>query len=242
ASSEDVDLRAIDSNRWIGRVKALTCREFGPGRRPPGLGIAPGVAGAVNSCRDGITLSPVGREAVSAVDRPEARSWPVWVGLALYTALRLALLPSDGAVVGGYGHDSGYITIVADNLLAGRGYVNDAHWLVFLHPDALPMPYHTANPLYPTVVAAVAWLTGRGTVWAGFAVAAVSSSLLFAGLYVIAGRYTARPWQRVALAAAGTFFPAVFEDSLHLLPDALFPPPPLAAAPRPVPAPRLPPA
>src|SRR5207248_5813130 len=104
------------------------------------------------------------------------RTWPVWVGLGLYAAARLALLPADPEVVPGFSHDSNYIAIVANNLLAGRGYVNDALWLVFLQPEQLPMPFHNANPLLPTAVAGVVWATGQSAAWAGLAVSAVSSA------------------------------------------------------------------
>ncbi|HYV37283.1 MAG TPA: glycosyltransferase family 39 protein, partial [Gemmataceae bacterium] len=149
------------------------------------------------------------------------REWPVWLGLAVYTALRLLLLPSDGAVAGGFNHDGAYITIVADNLLAGRGFVNDASWLVFLQPEQLPMPYHNANPLYPAVAAAVALVTGHGTVWAGYAVSALCSSLLFAALFVLSAEVVQPVGRRTAIAAAGTFFPVVLQDSLSVAPDAL---------------------
>jgi hypothetical protein len=146
--------------------------------------------------------------------------WPVWVGIGVYTVVRLALVPADPEVVPGYTHDSGYIAIVAGNLAAGRGFVNDAHWLVFLQPESLPVPYHNANPLYPTVVAAL-MVAGCDAVWAGLAVSAVASGLLFAAVFVLAGTCADHIWQRVALAAAVTFFPPVFHDSFHMLPDAL---------------------
>ena len=148
------------------------------------------------------------------------RTWPVWVGLGLYTAVRLALLPADPEVVPGFSHDSNYIAIVANNLLAGRGYVNDALWLVFLQPEQLPVPYHNANPLFPTAVAGLTWLTGQSAAWAGLALSAASSAALFAALFVLAGLCVRPVWQQALLAAAGTFFPAVFEDSLSMLPDA----------------------
>lgn len=143
------------------------------------------------------------------------------VSLLAFTALRLAEIPDEAMNYSGFTHDSGYICIVARNVLAGRGYVNDAHWLVFLHPEHLPVPYHNANPLYPTAVAGLAALTGRDVAWAGFAVSVLAGSLLAAALYIAAGRYVTATWQRALLAAAGLFFPSVFEDTLHILPDAL---------------------
>jgi hypothetical protein len=152
---------------------------------------------------------------------PSTRAWPVWVGLIVYTALRVVLLPTDAEVVAGFNHDSNYVAIVAGNLLAGRGYINDAHWLVFLQLDHLPVPYHNANPLYPTAVAGAMAVTGRDAVWCGMAVSAVSSSALFAALFVLARRYLSSLWQQAALAAAGTFLTPVFSVSLTMLPDAL---------------------
>jgi 4-amino-4-deoxy-L-arabinose transferase-like glycosyltransferase len=148
-------------------------------------------------------------------------TWAIWFTLALYTGVRLALLPGADPAVGGFRHDSAYITLVAQNLLAGRGYVNDAHWLVFLHPESLPMPFHNANPLHPTLIAMVAGLTGVSVITAGFAISALSSSLLFAALFLLARTFTTSVAAQVFAAAAGTFFSPVFADSLTLLPDAL---------------------
>lgn len=149
-------------------------------------------------------------------------TWPVWAGLALLTALRIALIPSYGNdVTPVFGHDSAYIALVANNLLGGRGYVNDAHWLLFVEADTLPVRFHNANPLYPTLVAGLSWLTGREPIWCGLALSRLSGSLLFAALFLLAGRWQQEPWPRVAIASGGLFFPAVFDTTLQMLPDAL---------------------
>jgi 4-amino-4-deoxy-L-arabinose transferase-like glycosyltransferase len=159
---------------------------------------------------------------MTSTPRPWCRpGWWLLAGLAAFTAMRLAQIPKGGMDYHGFSHDSGYIVIIARNLLAGRGYVNDAHWLVFLNPEQLPVPYHNANPLYPTAVAGVAALTGGDTVWAGFAVSVLAGSMLAAALYVAAGRFETATWRRVLLAAAGVFFPTVFEATQPILPDAL---------------------
>jgi len=65
----------------------------------------------------------------------------------LYAILRAVWVPSDGAVAGGFSHDSAYLSIVAEQVRLGHGLVNPAHWLLVLHPSAIPMPYHNANPV-----------------------------------------------------------------------------------------------
>src|SRR5205823_12579922 len=96
------------------------------GNSHAGTGIARRTAPPVHSALCPI-CGPVVRRAVNA-ELTARRTWPVWVGLGLYAAARLALLPADPEVVPGFSHDSNYVAIVADNLLAGRGYVNDALW------------------------------------------------------------------------------------------------------------------
>src|SRR5439155_24348713 len=62
--------------------------------------------------------------------------------------------------------------------------------------------------------------TGQSAAWAGLALSAASSAALFAALFVLAGLCVRPVWQQALLAAGGAFFPAVFEDSLSMLPDA----------------------
>src|SRR5262245_31338304 len=75
--------------------------------------------------------------------------WALCLLVGLYVALRWLLIPAAGEQAAGFSHASAYLTTVAANLRAGRGYVNDAHWLVFLRPASLPMPYHNANRSTP---------------------------------------------------------------------------------------------
>ncbi len=146
--------------------------------------------------------------------------WAIVACLIVYAVLRIALIPSAADVTRSFSHDSAYIAIVTRNVLAGRGLVNDASWLVFLNPPSLPMPFHNANPLYILVTAAVAWLTNADVVRAGLIVSAVSSALLIGAVVWLVSSFTTR---RVALiAAVGTaFFPTVYQLSLSMLPDAL---------------------
>ncbi|CAN5409118.1 hypothetical protein BH24GEM3_BH24GEM3_12580 [soil metagenome] len=164
--------------------------------------------------------------------RPHLRSQPVpqtggrhWYGviavIGAYTLLRLLLIPSDAHLTWGYSHDSGYLTIVAQNLLAGRGFVNDAHWLVFLHPASLPVPYHNANPLFPVLVAGLSWALPLDPFGAGFAISALASGLLVLALVVLLAPYLGGPWRALLPAFAGALFFPVFEDSLRYLTDAL---------------------
>lgn len=140
--------------------------------------------------------------------------------MAGYAALRIALIPPDPGVISGFSHDSGYIAIVARNVLAGRGLVNDALWLVFLDAPSLPVPFHNANPLYPLCIALVAWLTGQGVAGSGFLVSALASVALLATLIAALSRRL--PLGHATLAAAcAALSPLVATDSFRLLPDAL---------------------
>jgi hypothetical protein len=161
-------------------------------------------------------------EESSIVSTSPSRLW-IWLAVALivYSVLRLTLLPADGAVCGGIGHDGAYLSIVADQVRTGHGFVNPAHWLLLLNPKNLPMPYHNANPGYPGAMSVVAALTRMSVVRAGFAISALSNSLLSFAVFALVLYYTAR-WQPAALAALVTAtFPAVWTDSLSLVPDAL---------------------
>lgn len=149
---------------------------------------------------------------------------PIAIGgilLAAWTVARLALIPADPALTNEFTHDSGYIGIVARNLAAGNGYVNDAYWLLFLNPDSLPMPFHNANPLYPTLIAAIMWLTGVDAAKAGALISAVCSPVLAVAVFLLIRRFT--PDFRFALvgAAAAVVWPGSFRDSFSVVPDAL---------------------
>lgn len=146
--------------------------------------------------------------------------WAIVACLIAYAVLRIILIPSGPEVTRSFSHDSAYIAIVARNVLAGRGLVNDASWLVFLNPPALPMAFHNANPLYILTTAAAAWLTNGDVVRAGLIVSAVSSALLVGAVMWLVSCFTTR---RVALVVAvGTaLFPPVYQLSLSMLPDAL---------------------
>src|SRR5207302_1604743 len=96
---------------------------------------------------------PAPRSAPESPSWLRVACWSVWAIVAIYIGVRLSLLPADASASWGFTHDSAYIGIVARNVIAGLGLVNQAHWLVFLAPDSLPMPFHNANPLYPLAVA-----------------------------------------------------------------------------------------
>jgi 4-amino-4-deoxy-L-arabinose transferase-like glycosyltransferase len=153
-----------------------------------------------------------------------ARLWIAGL-LSCYALLRIALIPSHPDSIHGFSHDSAYIAIVANNLLAGKGLVNDAHWLVFLQPASLPMPFHNANPLYPLAVAGTARATGASVEYAALLISAFSSvGLVLAALSLY--RWFCNDWRndwRRALfyAFATALFPIVYLDSLCALPDAL---------------------
>ena len=141
---------------------------------------------------------------------------------ALHALCMVFLIPPPDPAIAAVGHDSSYIVLVAQNLLAGRGFVNDAHWLVFLRPESLPIPFHNANPLYPTIIAGLSFLSGLHPIQSGLIVSALSNTLLFVGLLALSGMYTTSRIWRLAIALGGSLFPAVFVTSFDLLPDALW--------------------
>ena len=136
---------------------------------------------------------------------------------------RLAMVPADASVSGGFLHDSGYIGIVARNLLAGRGYVNDANWLLFLNPEQLPMYFHNANPGYPTATAGVMAITGFDAARSMLVVSILGAALIAIGAWGIVRHVVPdkRSWVPVLAGAAALLFPANWRLSFVALPDAL---------------------
>ncbi|MBC7895105.1 MAG: hypothetical protein H7066_06815 [Cytophagaceae bacterium] len=148
--------------------------------------------------------------------------WLLGIGLLLaYVGVRILALPSDVAASPSFTHDSAYVGIVARNLLEGRGYVNDANWLLFLKPDSLPMYFHNANPLYPTLTAAVMPFAGLDAARAAAIVSILGSVLIGVGTFFLLRAFRPGYWLPTAGAAAAVLFPANWHISYALMPDAL---------------------
>jgi 4-amino-4-deoxy-L-arabinose transferase-like glycosyltransferase len=145
--------------------------------------------------------------------------WPCVCAAALLV-LHLILLQFYTAFSSAFSHDSAYIAIVARNLLNGKGLVNDASWLVFLNPACLPMPFHNANPLYPLLTALTAKAFGLSVARAGLLVSALASIGLFLAAFYLVSYWLQSIWSPLLIALAVTFFPAVWQDSLRMLPDS----------------------
>ena len=141
--------------------------------------------------------------------------------LVTYVIVRVASFPADLDVTRAVSHDSGYIGIVARNLLAGRGYVNDAHWLLFLDPPALPMYYHNANPLYPTLTAAVMAVSGAGPIASGAFLSILGTALSAIGVFLLVRHFGVSERLAIACAAVPVLLPPLFRISFTVLPDAL---------------------
>ncbi len=146
--------------------------------------------------------------------------WPCICAVVLLV-LRILLLALNTDLSNSFSHDSAYIGIVVRNLLHGKGWVNDASWLVFLNPDRLPMPYRSANPLYPLLTALAVKVLGISIVHAGLLVSALANAgLLLAAFYLVS--YWLKDTRKALLIAlAATVFPSIWQDSLRMLPDAL---------------------
>ena len=136
-------------------------------------------------------------------------------------SLRLVLLPFSTDLAPAFSHDSGYIAIVARNLLNGKGWVNDASWLVFLQPAHLPMPYHNANPLYPLLTAVAAKLFGIQVLFAGLLVSALSDVVLLLAAFFLVSYWLKNTWAALVISVAVATFPPVWKFSLQMLPDSL---------------------
>ncbi|MGQ0648521.1 MAG: ArnT family glycosyltransferase [Gemmatimonadaceae bacterium] len=141
--------------------------------------------------------------------------------LVLYVVLRTVWLPDDVALTAAFLHDSGYIGIVARNLLAGRGYVNDANWLLFLNPPSLPMYFHNANPLYPTLMAGAMGATGWDPARAAAFLSIIGSVLTSLGVFWLVRRFYAGRWFPIGCALLAILLPANWRISFAVLPDSL---------------------
>src|SRR5271166_1997938 len=165
---------------------------------------------------------PAGQLADAPNDLTLHRGWlGPWICAAALFVLRIILLPLNTDFPSAFSHDSAYIAIVARNLLSGKGWVNDASWLVFLHPARLPMPYHNANPLYPLLTAVAAKVLGLPVVRAGLLVSALASVGLFLASFYLASYWMKSDWSVLLIALAVTVFPPLWQCSLRMLPDAL---------------------
>ena len=143
------------------------------------------------------------------------------LAISAYTFLCILIIPGNAEFTYGFNHDSAYLVTVARNLVAGRGYVNDAHWMVFLNPDSLPVPYHNANPLYPTLMAAYSILTHSELTYSGFLISALSSGLLVLAVTFLVKPYTGSLKRAALLGFCAAIFPPVLQDSMTLMTDAL---------------------
>lgn len=157
------------------------------------------------------------------MDSQSRRVSIVVVGLLIaFLAIRSATIPRDPSVTKAFSHDSAYICIIAEQLLAGQGYTNPAHWLVFLNPPKLPMPYHNANPGYPTAIAAMALPTGKDNVArAGLMVNILFSGLLATFTYLLVKAYRLDWKVALAAAVASLLHPVVWQYTYSVLPDTM---------------------
>ena len=142
--------------------------------------------------------------------------------LSAYTIFRVLTLPADPQHAIGMMHDSSYLTIVARNLLAGKGFVLDALWLVPLQPDHLPMPYHNANPLYPISIAITSWLTASMCSGLVSFASALSGVALILALTFLLTRYVSHPLKAFGIAVLVAAFPPVWVLSWVNLTDGLW--------------------
>lgn len=148
------------------------------------------------------------------------RAWlTIAVILVVYCIFRIWALPVDPLHAYGMGHDSAYLTIVARNLLAGKGFVLDALWLVFLMPEHLPMPYHNANPLYPVLMAFTSGLSGMDLFRSGFLLSAFSGAVLILALTALLSFFSIRPLHALLIAVCAALFPPVWVLSWQNMAD-----------------------
>lgn len=156
------------------------------------------------------------------MNRPDWQRWGIIIGITGYGLFRIALIPHFPEKTFSFHHDSAYLATVAQNVVSGKGLVNDALWLVFLNPERLPMPFHNSNPLYPTLVAFFSWMSGINIVSGGYILSALSSCLLAFSLFLLVEAYCKSRVAALLIALAGTLFPLTLLDSFCYLTDALF--------------------
>ena len=142
--------------------------------------------------------------------------------LILYLVARILLIPARAEFTHAFTHDSAYLATTAGNVLSGKGYVNDALWLVFMMPDTLPMPYHNANPLFPALAAAIAFAGRHDIFHSGFVVAAVGSAILLLALVSLTRQYVPDLRRALVLSFAVVLFPPVLVESFRYLTDGLW--------------------
>lgn len=141
--------------------------------------------------------------------------------LIIYALTRLPSFLSDIGQTGAITHDSAYLMIVARNLVDGLGFVNQAHWLIFLNPEHLPMPYHNANPLFPVLVATISGMTGVSGPLIGALIALLGHLILIASLYSLSRTVGMQQWQAFAASCVGAVLQPQWQESLTALPDSL---------------------
>lgn len=157
-----------------------------------------------------------------AIEKATGLSVPMLAGLCVFYAIaRVLIIPADGETVNGFSHDSGYISIVAERVRDGAGFTNPAHWLLFLNPAKLPMPYHNANPGYPGLMAIVSAAFGVDVVYAGLLISALSSVLLGIAVFALVRRFSSDDRFAGLCSIAVILFPPIWRTSFGVLPDAV---------------------
>lgn len=140
--------------------------------------------------------------------------------LASLFGIRLALIPADPSITPWFNHDSAYIAIISNNLLAGRGFINDAHWLLLDRFQSLPVYFHNSNPLYPILNATFAALPGMNVVWAG-AMVSIAGWLGAGAAVAWITWHLSRDFRLTIIVLLSVlFFPACLEASFRVLPDS----------------------
>ena len=166
-------------------------------------------------------MDPYPSSAGFPFEAPKDRTVPICLlGMGIYFLLHVLLAPADPLNSNGFTHDSAYLWIIANNLIEGRGFVNDAHWLVFLTPDTLPVPYHNGNPLFPSLIAAVVGVTGWSVTEVAFSLNAVANTALIFAVGWLVRAFAVRWSHALALGFLVAVFSPVFSISFHFGTDA----------------------
>ena len=168
----------------------------------------------------GTSAAPAPRDRVGA---PRGAVVLLFAAVALtYAVLLIVGLPHAPFDVNGFTHDSAYVDRLARNLAAGRGFVNDALWPVFLKPASIPLPFHNQNPLYAIAIAILAPVVSGDTGLAGFMISAAANAAIFWALGMLAfERLGLGVGESLIVGAAGALLPSVFYTGGRYLPDAM---------------------
>ncbi len=99
-------------------------------------------------------------EDIAAPDAPRDRSLVPLAIVFCVVSLGILAVAQRGQLAIEMPHDGAHYLALARSLLRGEGFANTTHWALSLPKDSLPYPDTYRAPLYPTLIAGAAWISG----------------------------------------------------------------------------------